>query len=87
VTSFQVAGWSVAYYVSRLTLMRDVDMNMKPSNKQQPVVGGIYRDKSGSSLLVLSIIGGKVLMEYANGTVARVNTRNWQRIRPQSAVY
>jgi hypothetical protein len=67
--------------------MRDVDMNMKPSTKQRPVVGGIYRDKSGSSLVVLSIIGGKVLMEYANGTVARVNTRNWQRIRPQSAVY
>ena len=62
-------------------------MNTKQYPKQRPVVGGIYRDKSGSSLVVLSIVGSKVLLEYANGTVTSVNTRNWQRIRPQSAVY
>jgi hypothetical protein len=62
-------------------------MNTKQTSKQRPVVGGIYRDKSGSSLVVLSIVGGKVLLEYANGTVTSVNARNWQRIGPQSSVY
>jgi hypothetical protein len=62
-------------------------MHTKQNPEQRPVVGGIYRDKSGSSLVVLSIVGGKVILEYANGTVMSINTRNWQRIRPQSTVY
>ena len=62
-------------------------MNTKQNPKQRPVLGGIYRDKSGSSLVVPSIVEGKVILEYANGTVTSVNTRNWQLIRPQSAVY
>jgi len=62
-------------------------MNTIQNPEPPPVVGGIYRDKSGSSLVVLSIVGGKVLLEYANGTVTIVNTRNWQQIHPQSAVY
>ena len=66
---------------------RDIDMNAKQKPKQQPAVGGIYRDKSGSSLVVLSIVRGKAILEYANGSVTSVNTRNWQRICLLSAVY
>jgi len=62
-------------------------MNKKQKPKQRPVVGSIYRDKSGSSLVVLGIVRDKVLLEYANGTVTSINIRNWPRIRPQNAVY
>jgi hypothetical protein len=62
-------------------------MNMKQHSKKQPVIGGIYRDKSGSSLVVVNVVGGKVLLEYANGTVTSVDARNWQRLRPQTAIY
>jgi hypothetical protein len=60
-------------------------MKINQHSKQQPIIGGIYRDKSGSSLVVLSIVGGKILLEYADGTVAIVNARNWQQILPQNA--
>ena len=56
-------------------------------SSQQPVVGGIYHDKSGSSLVVLSIVGGKVLLEYANGTVTSIDAKNWQQLQPQIAIY
>ena len=62
-------------------------MNMKQHSNQQPVVGGIYHDKSGSSLVVLNIVGGKALLEYANGTVTSIDTKNWQQLQPQIAVY
>ena len=62
-------------------------MNMKQHTEQQPVVGGIYRDKSGSSLVVVNVVGDKVLLEYANGTVTRVDASNWQQLKPQIAVY
>ena len=60
-------------------------MNLHP--EQRPVVGGIYHDKTGNSLVVLSIIGGKVLLEYASGTVTSIDARNWQQLEPQLAVY
>ena len=66
---------------------RNVEVNMKLHSEQQPVVGGIYRDKSGSSLVVLSVIGAKVLLEYANGTVTSVDDSNWQQLHPQISVY
>ena len=66
---------------------RNVEVNMKQHSEQQPVVGGIYRDKSGSSLVVVNVIGGKVLLEYANGTVTSVDARNWQQLHPQISVY
>jgi len=62
-------------------------VNMKQHSEQQPVVGGIYRDKSGSSLVVLNVIGDKVLLEYANGNVTSVDTSNWQQLQPQIAAY
>jgi hypothetical protein len=62
-------------------------MKMNQHSKQRPVVGGIYRDKSGSSLVVLNVIGDTILLEYANGTVASVNARNWQQILAQKAAY
>ena len=54
---------------------------------EQPVIGGIYRDKWGSSLVVVNVTGDKVLLEYANGIVARIDAGNWQLLRPQSAAY
>jgi len=66
---------------------RSIEVNMKQHTEQQPVVGGIYRDKSGSSLVVLNVVGDKVLLEYANGTVASLDARNWQHLQPQIAAY
>jgi hypothetical protein len=66
---------------------RNIEVNMKQHSEQQPVVGGIYRDKSGSSLVVVNVVGGKVLLEYANGTVTSVDDRNWQQLHPQISVY
>jgi hypothetical protein len=66
---------------------RNVEVNMKQHPKLQPVVGGIYRDKSGSSLVVVNVVGGKALLEYANGTITSVDARNWQQLHPQISVY
>ncbi len=65
----------------------NVEVNMKQHSEQHPVVGGIYRDKSGSSLVVVNVVGGKVLLEYADGTVTSVDVRNWQQLHPQISVY
>ena len=65
----------------------NVEVNMKQHFKQQPFVGGIYRDKSGSGLVVVNVVGGKVLLEYANGTVTSVDAGNWQQFYPQTAIY
>jgi hypothetical protein len=54
---------------------------------QPPVVGGIYRDKSGSSLVVVNVVGDRVLLEYADGTVASVDASCWQQLHPQTAPY
>ena len=62
-------------------------MKMKQHSEQQPIVGGIYRDKSGGSLVVLNVVGDKVLLEYANGTVASLDVSNWQQLQAQIAVY
>jgi hypothetical protein len=62
-------------------------VNLKQHSEQHPVVGRIYRDKSGSSLLVVNVVGGKVLLEYANGTATSVNARNWQQLNSQISVY
>ena len=60
---------------------------MKQHSEQQPVVGGIYRDKSGSSLVVVDVVRGQVLLEYANGTITSVDDRKWQQLHPQISVY
>jgi hypothetical protein len=65
----------------------NVEVNLKQHTEQHPVVGGIYRDMSGSSLVVVNVVGGKVLLEYANGTVTSVDARNWQQLHPQASVY
>jgi hypothetical protein len=55
--------------------------------EEQPVVGGIYRDKTGSSLVVVNVVGNNVLVEYANGTITTVDIDNWQLLYPQLAAY
>ena len=54
---------------------------------QRPIIGSIHHDNSGSSRVVLNIVGDKVLLEYASGTVASVDVENWQQLQPQIAVY
>jgi hypothetical protein len=65
---------------------RNVQMNAAEPYSQRPVVGGIYHDKSGRSLVVLSIIDDKVLLEYASGTVSTIEVNMWQKLQPQIAV-
>jgi hypothetical protein len=60
---------------------------MKQHFEQRPVVGGIYRDKSGSSLVVLNVVGNKALLEYANGNITTIDINNWPMLRPQSAAF
>jgi len=60
---------------------------MKKYSIQRPVVGGIYRDKSGNSLAVVYIVGNKALLEYANGTITTVDFNNWQQLHAQSATF
>ncbi|MGB7933642.1 MAG: hypothetical protein WCH04_15720 [Gammaproteobacteria bacterium] len=62
-------------------------MNMKQHSKQQPVVGSIYRDKSGSSLMVVNVVGGKILLEYANGIITTIDVNNWQLLHPRPALF
>jgi len=62
-------------------------MNTAQHSSQRPVAGGIYHDKSGSSFVVLTIIGGKVLLEYASGTVSSVDVKSWKQLKPQIAIY
>ena len=52
-----------------------------------PVVGGIYRDKSGESLVVLTIVGNEALLEYADGSVTAIEVDKWQMLHPQPAVF
>jgi hypothetical protein len=52
-----------------------------------PVVGGIYRDRTGSSLVVVNVVGNTVLLEYASGTITTVDIDNWQLLYPESAAY
>lgn len=66
---------------------RNVDVTIEQPSKQQPVVGGIYRDKSGSSLVVVNIVGNKALLEYANGKILTIDVNNWSLLYPQSAVF
>ena len=62
-------------------------MNTPQHSNQRPVVGGIYHDKSGRSLVVLSIVDDKVLLEYASGAVSTINVNVWQQLQPQIAIY
>ena len=62
-------------------------MNTAQHSSHRPVVGRIYHDKSGRSLVVLSIIDDKVLLEYASGTVSTIEVNMWQKLQPQIAVY
>ena len=66
---------------------RNVHMNTAEPSSQRPVVGGIYHDKSDSSFVVLTIIGGKVLLEYASGNVSSVDVKSWKQLKPQIAIY
>lgn len=60
-------------------------MNTAQDSSQRPVIGGIYCDKSGRNLVVLSIVDDKVLLEYASGAVSTIDVNIWQQLLPQIA--
>jgi hypothetical protein len=62
-------------------------VNMKQHSLQRPAVGGIYRDKSGSSLMVVNIVGKEILLEYANGAVTTIDKNNWYLLQPRPALF
>jgi hypothetical protein len=66
---------------------RNVDMNLAQISSQRPFVGGIYRDDSGSSFVVLNVIGNKALLEYANGSITTIDVSKWSQLKPKSAAY
>lgn len=48
-----------------------------------PRIGEIYRDRSNRSLIVLSIIERDALVEYADGTLMRIDLETWGVLRPR----
>ena len=62
-------------------------MKVEQNSMHHPVVGGIYRDKSGSSLVVLTVVGNEALLEYANGTITTIDVNNWQLLQPWPALF
>ena len=66
---------------------RNITVNTKQASNQQPAVGSIYHDKTDGSFVVLKIAGGKILLEYASGTVTSLDAEHWQQLQPQIAVY
>jgi hypothetical protein len=52
-----------------------------------PVAGGIYRDKSGESFVVLHILGQEALLEYASGWITCIDIDRWPQLHPQPAVF
>jgi hypothetical protein len=51
------------------------------------VAGGIYRDKSGESFVVLHILGQEALLEYASGWITCIDIDRWSQLHPQPAVF
>jgi hypothetical protein len=62
-------------------------MNRAQLSSQRPIVGGIYRDNSGSSLVVVNVVGNKVLLEYANGSITTIDVSKWPLLKPKSAAF
>ena len=62
-------------------------MNRAQLFSQQPIVGGIYRDNSGSSLVVVNVVGNKVLLEYANGSITTIDVSKWSLLKAKSAAF
>ena len=62
-------------------------MNMAQLISQRPIVGGIYRDNSDSSLVVVNVVGNKVLLEYANGSITTIDVNKWPLLKPKSAAF
>jgi hypothetical protein len=60
---------------------------MTPHCVPHPVVGGIYRDKSGQSLVVLTVVGNEALLEYADGSITAIDVNNWRLLHPQPAAF
>lgn len=54
---------------------------------EYPVAGGIYRDKSDESFVVLNVTGNEMLLEYANGRVISIDISYWPLLHPQPALF
>ena len=62
-------------------------MNLEQHPIHHPVVGGIYRDKSDNSLVVLTVVGNEALLEYANGTITTIDVNDWQLLQSRAALF
>jgi hypothetical protein len=62
-------------------------VNLEQHSIHHPVVGGIYRDKSDSSLVVLTVVDNEALLEYANGTITTIDVTNWRLLQFRPALF
>jgi len=40
---------------------------------------------SDSSLVVVNVVGNRVLLEYANGTITTIDVNKWSLLKPETA--
>jgi hypothetical protein len=63
-------------------------VNLPPLHRvEPPLIGGIYRDESERSFVVLNISDNVALLEYADGTLTAVDVHNWQKLGPRQAIF
>jgi len=51
------------------------------------LVSEIFRDRTDRSLVVLALVKDSIMVEYANGEVARVTDRQWTDLIPTPAKF
>ncbi|GAB6041056.1 hypothetical protein [Endothiovibrio diazotrophicus] len=51
-----------------------------------PAVGAIYRDWENRSLLVLTLHGDQILIEYADGETRTIGITDWHTLRPVRSI-
>ena len=67
--------------LNALTVERDADIS------SEPLAGGIYRDSSNRSFVVLRVGSDGAFVEYADGTTLRVSNHNWYRMNARPALF
>jgi len=53
----------------------------------EPLTGGIYRDSTNRSFVVLRVGADGVFVEYADGTTLSVSNSNWSRMKARPALF
>ncbi|QFY90439.2 hypothetical protein D5125_13635 [Magnetovirga frankeli] len=57
-----------------------------PGQSEQPELGRCYRDNRGHSFVVQAL-GGRILIEYANGEFRTLGRDQWQQLQPVPALF